>query len=58
MVDVSRMLRGEPYVGVGRGGRKVIYNYRSKRFGIVDMVVELVEPEPMREALLFLAARG
>jgi hypothetical protein len=45
----------DPVVGVARGARRCIYNYRSKYFGTVDMIVELVEPPPMQESLIYLA---
>jgi hypothetical protein len=57
MLDVS-IYTPDPVVGVARGGRKIIYNYRSKRFGVVDMVVEMVEPDPIQESLVYLYKRS
>jgi hypothetical protein len=54
LLDVSDF-NPDSVVGVARGARRCIYNYRSKYFGTVDMVVELVEPEPMQESLIYLA---
>jgi hypothetical protein len=54
MVDVSGFV-ADPVVGVARGARRCIYNYRSKYFGVCDMIVELVEPPPMYESLIYLA---
>jgi hypothetical protein len=54
MLDVSDF-HPDPVVGVARGARRCIYNYRSKYFGVVDMIVELVEPEPIQESLIYLA---
>jgi len=53
MVDVSGFV-ADPVLGVARGARRCIYNYRSKYFGVCDMVVEMVEPEPMQESLIYL----
>ena len=56
MVDVSPGgFVADPVLGVARGARRCIYNYRSKYFGVCDMVVEMVEPEPMQESLVYLA---
>ena len=52
--DVSTRLRDGPYLSVGPYGGKTIYNYKSERFGVCDMCVNTVEPEPMQEALIYL----
>jgi hypothetical protein len=54
MVDVSGFV-ADPVLGYGVRGRHMIYNYKSKYFGVCDMIVELVEPEPMQESLIYLA---
>jgi hypothetical protein len=54
MLDVSDF-HPDPVMGVARGARRCIYNYRSKYFGVCDMIVELVEPEPLQESLIYLA---
>jgi hypothetical protein len=50
MVDVSGFV-ADPVLGYGVRGRHMIYNYKSKYFGVCDMCVELVEPEPYRSHL-------
>jgi hypothetical protein len=53
MVDVSPFV-ADPVLGFGVRGRHMIYNYKSKYFGVCDMCVELVEPPPMQESLIYL----
>jgi hypothetical protein len=56
MLDVSPGgFVADPVLGFGVRGRHMIYNYKSKYFGVCDMCVELVEPEPMQESLIYLA---
>jgi hypothetical protein len=54
MVDVSGFV-ADSVLGFGVRGRHMIYNYKSKYFGVCDMCVELVEPEPMQESPIYLA---
>ena len=56
MLDVGGFV-AEPVLGYGTRGRHVIYNYRSRYFGVCDMIVETVETDPKQESPIYLENR-